>query len=126
MTLIPVVDLPLQPDDCAPRAARRAVRQLERIGADGPLVELITSELVTNAVLHAGTPLRLRVLAGDDLVRIEVSDEAPELVAVTQEASPENGHGRGLALVVAFAERWGMDREASRKTVWAEVPVGAS
>ncbi|HET7490221.1 MAG TPA: ATP-binding protein [Acidimicrobiales bacterium] len=82
---------------------------------------LLTSELVTNAVLHARTTMRL-VLRSDGLgfVRIELYDENPRLPML---APPPEGatSGRGLALVAALATSWGTRSEAEGKTVWAEL-----
>lgn len=77
---------------------------------------LLTSELATNAVLHARTPFRLSVALDEDLT-VEVTDGSPELPLV--ESEPLDGdRGRGLLLVSELASSWGTRRETVGKTVW--------
>ncbi|GHG13598.1 ATP-binding protein [Streptomyces filamentosus] len=86
--------------------------------------ELIVSELVTNAVLHArtgGASVRVVVTrVHGDRVQVAVTDldqRPPTLV----EAGPDEERGRGLALVAAVSESWGCERRAWGKRVWAEL-----
>ena len=80
---------------------------------------LLTSELVTNAILHARTPVQLGVLVDDVHALVCVADrlgEGPALVARSH-----SGHrpgGRGLALVADLAETWGTTTYTGGKTVW--------
>jgi anti-sigma regulatory factor (Ser/Thr protein kinase) len=83
-------------------------------------IVMLTSEVVTNAILHAKTPSVVRLRRHPDVVRVEVTDGSAAL--------PErrmfdfaSASGRGLAIVEAVAVRWGTDRAASSKTVWFEV-----
>ena len=77
---------------------------------------LLTSELATNAVLHARTPFRVSVLLDDDLT-VEVTDGSSEMPHVERE--PLDGdRGRGLLLVSELASSWGSRREKDGKTVW--------
>jgi anti-sigma regulatory factor (Ser/Thr protein kinase) len=90
---------------------------------------LAVSELVTNAVLHAHTPLRLRLARRVEGVRIEVADDDPRLPPVEQ-ADParlalnRSMTGRGLALVAAVADGLGAERQGRGKVTWAEVGTG--
>ena len=84
--------------------------------------ELLTSELVTNALLHAGTDLTVHVegCQGDGSVRIAVddgSDKAPQLGDPSSDALG----GRGLPLVAILATRWGWEPLPVGKRVWFEV-----
>ncbi|MDJ1130939.1 SpoIIE family protein phosphatase [Streptomyces iconiensis] len=95
---------------------------------------VLTSELVTNAVVHAGTSAEVLCLRDEDGVRIEVIDRYPErelplLEPGQQPASPDREGGRGLLLCAALATRWGVDYTAADKRVWfrlnlPERPVG--
>jgi anti-sigma regulatory factor (Ser/Thr protein kinase) len=86
---------------------------------------LVTSELVTNAVLHARTAVTLRLAMTGDLIRIEVFDENPRLPVLVP-CPPEATSGRGLALISALSSAWGMEHRDGGKTVWAEIgPQGS-
>jgi PAS domain S-box-containing protein len=95
---------------------------------------VLTSELVTNAVVHAGTSADVICLRTDDGVRIEVADRYPEREVPLQEAavtmsSPDREGGRGLQLCAALAGRWGVEYTPTHKNVWFQLdlperPVG--
>jgi anti-sigma regulatory factor (Ser/Thr protein kinase) len=120
------------------RLARRlATHQLDRwhLPYGGPAsdtVTLVVAELASNAVLHGRVPgrdfeLRLTYDRTAGLVRVEVSDTHPghpELREPTAQASADADGGRGLLLVAAVADRWGVaGRTGPGKTVWAECAV---
>ena len=88
---------------------------------------LVVSELVTNAVKHAGPPavgqIRLKVRLGAETLRIEVADSGPGFRPTRLDRSPERESGRGLMIVDHLADRWGTDPAANR--VWCELHVGA-
>lgn len=95
---------------------------------------VLTSELVTNAVVHAGTKADVLCLRSEDGVRVEVADRYPErevplLGSPTDIASPDRENGRGLLLCAALASRWGVEYTPARKNVWFQLdlpnrPVG--
>ena len=108
-------------------------------------VELVVSELVTNAVIHARTGARLHVAPLGQGVRVEVHDDAPDRVPVASGTGllellelddvddlsgglsaldAETMTGRGMMLVSALAERWGVDVSPASKAVWADVATG--
>jgi two-component sensor histidine kinase len=84
------------------------------------------SELATNALVHgvpAGRGFLLRlVLHGDGVLRVEVHDSGPGTVGIP-EASAESEHGRGLLLVAALADKWGVGERNPGKIVWCEFAV---
>jgi GAF domain-containing protein/anti-sigma regulatory factor (Ser/Thr protein kinase) len=111
--------------DAVPRARAfvgAAVRRLSPTATDlVPDVELAVTELVTNALLHAGAPVLLRLRPILDGVRVEVQDSSA-VAPVRAQVSSEAMTGRGLALVDALAPRWGVDRvPGGGKVVWCEV-----
>jgi anti-sigma regulatory factor (Ser/Thr protein kinase) len=124
-----------QPEPTAAAAARRFVRdtlQTWLIGgatiADDGLIDdavLLTSELVTNAVVHAGTPVEVTCKLASGGVEVVVSDEHPARLVPEP---PENEHipaertsGRGLLLPAALASAWGVTYGQSAKAVWFRI-----
>jgi anti-sigma regulatory factor (Ser/Thr protein kinase) len=104
------------------RARRFVVERLAEMGLpareDG--AELVVSELVTNAVIHAGTEIVVRVAAVDRGARIEVIDGSTEMPGPRM-ATMASRSGRGLALVDHFTREWGVERTESGKIVWFQV-----
>ncbi|MBR8639143.1 serine/threonine-protein phosphatase [Streptomyces tuirus] len=112
----------LEPEDAAPGRARRLARRaLSRWGLEelGDSVELLVSEVVTNAVRHASRPITLRLLR-TDVLRCEVGDDAPQLPRLRHARATDEG-GRGLYLVNRLARRWGATRLSTGKVVWFEI-----
>ena len=84
---------------------------------------LMTSELVTNAVLHTnscrpGGTVMITVLESAGGVRIEVADSGSELTAPAVRAEVFTADGHGLFLVQSLADQWGYLRDESGTTVW--------
>ena len=82
--------------------------------------ELLVSELATNAVLHAGTPMRLSVLRHGPHVRVEVRDDDPTRPGGNLPGPLARG-GRGIPLVKMLSWAWGVNGNDRGKTVWFEV-----
>lgn len=95
---------------------------------------VLTSELVTNAVVHAGTSADVLCLRTEDGVRVEVADRYPDREIPLQASqvnmgSPDREGGRGLQLCAAIAGRWGVEYTPTHKHVWFQLdlperPVG--
>ena len=115
----------LAPEPSSPAAARHFVREfLADAGCGGSVVfpaVLATSELVTNAVLHAGTAVDLRIEIAGPKLRVEVVDYGGGC-PVHERVSFDADHGHGLMVVSRVATRWGVDLESDRKSVWFELP----
>jgi anti-sigma regulatory factor (Ser/Thr protein kinase) len=96
-----------------------------RLGHDGQseLAELLVSELVTNAVLHARTTITLEITAVPDGVRVGVLDGAARGPR-PRDFSLEATTGRGLTLVESLASAWGTNPTADGKQVWFELSSG--
>ncbi|MGW6063155.1 SpoIIE family protein phosphatase [Streptomyces sp. NPDC055189] len=112
----------LEPEDATPSRARRLARSaLERWGLQelNDSVELLVSEVVTNAVRYASRPVTLRLLR-TDVLRCEVGDDVPQLPRLRQARATDEG-GRGLYLVNRLARRWGATRLSTGKVVWFEL-----
>ncbi|MFF3960548.1 SpoIIE family protein phosphatase, partial [Streptomyces griseorubiginosus] len=115
----------LEPEDAAPGRARRLARRaLSRWGMEDltDSVELLVSEVVTNAVRYATRPVTLRLLR-TDVLRCEVGDDVPQLPRLRQARATDEG-GRGLYLVNRLARRWGATRLSTGKVVWFELNRG--
>jgi serine phosphatase RsbU (regulator of sigma subunit)/anti-sigma regulatory factor (Ser/Thr protein kinase) len=108
----------------ARRFAAAALGDLPRTVVED--TELVVTELVTNAVLHGGAPVVLRVGPTPTGVRVEVQDSGREMPLVPV-PTVDSMTGRGLSLVAALASSWGIEPAAAGgKVVWAEVDGDAS
>lgn len=118
------VHLRLEPAAASARRARRFVSEiLATWGEDGcaDAASLLVSELVTNAVIHARSPVELVVGRGSpSTLRFEVYDSSARVPRV-RGFDPESVSGRGLALVEAMSERWGVETGITGKHVWFEL-----
>jgi anti-sigma regulatory factor (Ser/Thr protein kinase) len=104
-------------------AARRWVRS--RLPSwlsheDCERIVLLVSETVTNAVRHARSEVGLRLYDRRPTFRVEIDDGAASL-PVTRHAGLDEESGRGVMLIEAVADRWGVTGRHSGKTVWFEV-----
>ncbi len=111
----------------APRQAREL---LARAGVDWRLpldvvqvAQVIATELVSNAVLHAGTAIGFSVTLRHDRVHVAASDGDPSPPRRSTIFNERDDHGRGLQLVDGLAAGWGYLPTAEGKVVWASVPV---
>jgi PAS domain-containing protein/anti-sigma regulatory factor (Ser/Thr protein kinase) len=84
--------------------------------------ELVASELVTNAIRHAGGPVELRLIRTDTLLTGEVSDPSNTHPKMRRAAVTDEG-GRGLYLVAQLTKRWGNRYTRRGKTIWTEQPL---
>lgn len=88
-------------------------------------VLLMAAELAANCIVHAGSPFSVTISRLGDQLRIEMTDQgggSPDL----RRPGPLEPHGRGLQIVDAIADDWGVThRGASSKTVWFSVQLGA-
>ncbi len=82
--------------------------------------ELAVSELVTNALVHAGTTIRVQVRVDGAGLRVEVADSSPHL-PVHRDYAPTSGTGRGLHLVDDVVDEWGVVLHNEGKVVWFEI-----
>jgi hypothetical protein len=83
-------------------------------------VRLLVSELIVNAVLHAETSAVLRMRLNEDCLRVEVRDGSTRRLC-RREYEPNATAGRGLMILDAIADSWGVERAGEGKTVWFEL-----
>jgi len=117
------VELQLAAEPVAASRARRFVLDvLHQRGAESlsEVAELLVSELVTNALLHARSAMTVRVSEDPKRVRVEVTDASP-VVPHRSGYGAEATTGRGLELVDALSSRWGAALRAPGKVVWFEL-----
>ncbi|MER7963866.1 ATP-binding protein [Streptomyces ardesiacus] len=91
---------------------------LRRFGLTGPVassVVLVVSELVTNAIKHGYGEVELEIRVVSGTISVSVTDENPA-PAVLKQPGPDDTSGRGMALVEAYADRWGSTGEET----WCE------
>lgn len=95
-------------------------------GMANQVLELLSSELLANAVLHGGHDSGIGiqlVVDGDDVARVSVSDGSV-VSPVVMETDPSALNGRGMAIVEAMSSRWGVEvHEDGGKTVWFELDL---
>ena len=102
------------------REARQFVREhLVGTRVDIDRAVLLTSELATNAVVHAHSDYEITIRRSTGSVRVELVNDEPEMLPVLSQPSER---GRGLHLLEEMASRWGTESEADHKLVWFELP----
>ncbi|TWV57166.1 ATP-binding protein [Streptomyces misionensis] len=114
-----------------PRGARLArllaVERLHTWGISSDAATHVVAELAANAATHGRVPgrsfrLTLSVAAGT--LRVELTDTRRERLPKVQRPCAERESGRGLLVVEALADRWGVSWDkVPCKTVWAEITV---
>ena len=112
--------------------ARSFVRKV--LGADNPAADvavLLTSEIVTNAVVHsnsrhAGGTIVVVITEISGGLRVEVADNGSDLSAPVVRGDAYASDGHGLYLVQALADQWGYFRDEAGTTVWFWLGVAAS
>lgn len=114
-----------EPDSSAPRAARRFLEQtLREWGYERQTVDdarLLVSELVTNAVVHAGSQLEVVIHGERPGLRVEVHDRSRIDPGPRPYTSEPVAGGRGLRLIDALGADWGVERTQTGKIVWADL-----
>ncbi len=121
---VPMSTLHLDPVVASATKARHWMAgQLAELSSDVcECAALLTSELVTNAVLHAATPLSVTLHFLPGRIRVDVADASPVLPSL-KEYSPDAATGRGLTLCNTLASDWGVHAVPGGKIVWFELPV---
>ncbi|GAA4204223.1 ATP-binding protein [Actinocatenispora rupis] len=118
-------ELRIEPYGGAVRAARGFVADALhdwRLGTRARDITLACHELVANAVLHAATPVLVRLRRDPDGVLVEVADSDPHPPCPRLADDPLSTSGRGLLIVERLSRRWGVRALPVGKVVWAELP----
>ena len=107
----------------ARRALRELLRQWGRPGRS-EIAELLTSELVTNALIHTDHDAVLTATVGPRGLRVEVRDFVGRRPRLRVPNADDGTHGRGLVLVQSLADAWGVRAHGVGKAVWFELDAG--
>ncbi|MFD5743876.1 ATP-binding protein [Streptomyces massasporeus] len=109
--------------------ARRALRELlGQWGKHGQsdVAELLTSELVTNAIVHTDHDAVLTATVGPHGLRVEVRDFVARRPRLRVPVADDGTNGRGLLLVQSLADAWGVRPHGVGKAVWFELEAEAA
>ncbi|GHB20409.1 ATP-binding protein [Streptomyces viridiviolaceus] len=109
----------------ARRALRELLRQWGRPGRS-EIAELLTSELVTNALVHTDDDAVLTATVGPRALRVEVRDFVGRMPRPRAPEPGESTDGRGLVLVESLADAWGVQAHGVGKSVWFELDAEAA
>jgi anti-sigma regulatory factor (Ser/Thr protein kinase) len=116
----------MQPTATAPATARAHVTDAcrGRLSVEATdAARLLVSELVTNCVLHAHSLITLAIDCDERQVAVAVGDDSDGLPEIREHVSDDDTHGRGLQLVDALADEWGIQsRDDGGKVVWFRLP----
>ena len=113
-------DLPADPAVVADARKQVAVRLASWGLEDAAFITgLVVSELVTNAIRYAASPIQLRLIRDQTLI-CEVSDGSSTAPHLRRALAFDEG-GRGLFLVSQLTQRWGTRQTPHGKTIWAEL-----
>ncbi|HEX2576491.1 MAG TPA: ATP-binding protein [Aquihabitans sp.] len=119
--------IPTDPEPHVVEAVRHAIRDvLGELGVH-PLAdaELLTWELITNALFHTTTPVEVVVSTQHGAARVAVHDDSDDAVEL-RTFDPLRVGGHGLELVDALSDDWGVTQERPGKAVWFELACGAA
>ncbi|MFG3226176.1 SpoIIE family protein phosphatase [Kitasatospora sp. NPDC048194] len=119
-----IATLPLSGDRAMVAHSRRFTRETLTAWGLAALVdwaELLTSELITNALVHAGSPTQLRLYC-NRVLTVEVADRESGTPRIRRAQAEDEG-GRGIHLVNELAHRWGSRRTRDGKVVWFELEL---
>ncbi|MGA2163919.1 MAG: ATP-binding protein [Solirubrobacteraceae bacterium] len=112
---------------CQPESVAGARHFVRDLLSDQPretveAAELMTSELATNSVRHACSDFELAIHRSREEIRVEVSDRGPGQ-PVPRSPTAQEQSGRGLQIVQALAEEWGIAPSPNGKLVWFTLPL---
>jgi anti-sigma regulatory factor (Ser/Thr protein kinase) len=118
-----VVTLDLPPEPKSATRARTLTRSYLESSCPPDAIEvaaLLVTELVTNAVLHARTPIVVVVESSPGVVFLAVNDQAAG-EPIARDYGVDAATGRGIKLVRELSTRWGVERSEAGKRVWCEI-----
>lgn len=116
-----------QPEPVSAPAARKFVLDAgwSRDNEENMRLATVVSEVVTNAILHARTTFCVSVTVEETAIRVDVRDGSAD-IPVLKLYDPTAATGRGLQIIDAMADRWGVSMQPSGKSVWFEMEKGTT
>lgn len=105
------------------KALRELLRQWGRPGRS-EIAELLTSELVTNALIHTDDDAVLTATVSPRGLHVEVRDFVARRPKPRMSQTDDSTHGRGLLLVQSLADSWGVRAHGVGKSVWFDLDGG--
>jgi anti-sigma regulatory factor (Ser/Thr protein kinase) len=110
----------ITPDASAPSTGRNLIRSVAEDFSRIDDILLALSELTTNALTHGGGPGRVAAAVSQAAIAIEITDAAPAVLPTVLPLGGLGDSGRGMAIVNAIADYWGVTTHSGTKTVWCE------
>lgn len=117
-------EIGLAGDPTSAREARAFVRMALQERVTPAILQdalLLASEMVSNVIRHAGTPLTLCVEIHRGYLRMTVTDGALPFEAKAGEGSDDGESGRGIGIIASVSRRWGVGVTPIGKSIWAEL-----
>ncbi|MGB7050101.1 MAG: ATP-binding protein [Acidimicrobiales bacterium] len=116
-------EFPAKPE-CAQEARSHALEMANRWGVTAAGLASVVTELVVNAIVHAGGRFTLSLCVDHGAFIVEVADPSTNLPE-TRTPANDDPQGRGLVIVEAFSRDWGVRAGGGGKVIWAELEVGS-
>jgi anti-sigma regulatory factor (Ser/Thr protein kinase) len=116
-------EFPAKPE-CAQEARAHALEIANRWGVSADGLASVVTELVVNAIVHAGGRFTLSLCVDGGAFMVEVADPSTNLPE-TRRPADDDPRGRGLVIVEAFSRDWGVRADRGGKVIWAELEVGS-
>lgn len=117
-------EIGLAGDPTSAREARAFVRMALHARVSETILHdalLLASEMVSNVIRHAGTPLTLCVEIHRGYLRMTVTDGAQPFESGIDSESAERESGRGIGIIASLSRRWGVGATPIGKAIWAEL-----
>jgi anti-sigma regulatory factor (Ser/Thr protein kinase) len=117
-------EIGLAGDPTSAREARAFIRMALQEQVTPPILHdslLLASEMVTNVIRHAGTPLTLCVVIHRGYLRMTVTDGALPFDAKPGVGSADGESGRGIGIIESLSRTWGIGTTPIGKSIWAEI-----
>ncbi len=114
-------EFPAKPES-AQEARAHALEMADRWGVAAEGLASVVTELVVNAIVHAGGRFRLSLCLDGGAFIVEVADPSTDLPQ-SRTPADDDPRGRGLLIVDALSRDWGVRTGRGGKVIWAELDI---